>query len=160
MLQSLITPLHNDTHVLHNVFGKLKNKNADLTVFVVQKIQRKKEMSDGWTDTELGFWVLAEIQFPSTVAYEAGHYLFGHWGKDGKWDGLHGHPWSSLDPDKTPLMKGGGGGYKIQFDLALMDFGKHCRSSGETCRFQLPTYSAVKVSNFAALPGGGVDATT
>ena len=33
---------------------------------------------------------------------------------------LESHPWSSLDPDKTPLMKDGGGGYKIQFDLALM----------------------------------------
>jgi hypothetical protein len=38
--------------------------------------------------------------------------------KDRKWHNLH-HPWPSTDPDKTPLMRDGGAGFKIQFDLAL-----------------------------------------
>ena len=108
-----------DTGKLRNVFSKLKNKNADLTIFVVQKIQSKTSRPDGWTDTQSGCCVLAGTHFPTAAAHEAGHYLFGHWGKDGKWDGLHGHLWESGDPDKTPLMRGGGGGFKIQFDLAL-----------------------------------------
>jgi hypothetical protein len=29
------------------------------------------------------------------------------------------HPWGPNDPDKTPLMRDGGAGFKIQFDLAL-----------------------------------------
>jgi hypothetical protein len=86
---------------------------------VVQKIQSKISQPDGWTDTQSGFCVLAGTHLPGTAAHEAGHYLFGHWGKDGKWDGLHGHPWQSDDPDKTPLMQDGGAGFKIQFDLAL-----------------------------------------
>jgi len=64
------------------------------------------------------FCILSSSHGPSTAAHEAGHYLFGEMGKDGKWHTLH-HPWASSDPDKTPLMRDGGAGFKIQFDLAL-----------------------------------------
>src|SRR5262249_58319157 len=55
---------------------------------------------------------------PGTAAHEAGHHLFGEMRKDGKWHNLS-HPLPSSDPDKTPLMRDGGAGFKIQFDLAL-----------------------------------------
>jgi hypothetical protein len=113
-------PENVDTGKLRNIFNKLKNPNADLTIFVVQKIQSKTSTSlpNGVTDGELGFCVLAGGHGPSTAAHEAGHFLFGDRGKDGKWVDL-GHPWLSTDPDKTPLMRDGGAGFKIQFDLAL-----------------------------------------
>jgi hypothetical protein len=111
-------PENVDTGKLRNVFSKLKNKKADLTIFVVQKIQMKTTLPNGWTDGESGFCVLAGSHGPSTAAHEAGHFLFGGRGKDGKWDSLH-HPWPDNDPDKTPLMRDGGAGFKIQFDLAL-----------------------------------------
>jgi hypothetical protein len=106
-------PENVDTSKLRNIFNKLKNPNADLTIFVVQKIQRKSSQPDGVTDGELGFCVLAGNHGPSTAAHEAGHFLFGDRGKDGKWVDL-GHPWLSTDPDKTPLMRDGGAGFKIQ----------------------------------------------
>ena len=60
----------------------LKNKQADLTIFVVQKIQRKTVQPDGITDAEFGFCVLIGNHTPSTAAHEAGHYLLGDRGKD------------------------------------------------------------------------------
>jgi hypothetical protein len=111
-------PENVDTGKLRHVFNRLKNKRADLTIFVVQKIQRKAVTPDGVTDAEFGFCVLIGNHTPSTAAHEAGHYLLGDRGKDGKWTGLP-HTSSSADSDKTPLMRDGGGGFKIPFDLAL-----------------------------------------
>lgn len=55
----------------------------------------------------------------STAAHEAGHHLFGELKDvDKKWHNLK-HPWADSNPDKTPLMRDGGAGFKIQFDLAL-----------------------------------------
>lgn len=111
-------PENVDTGKLRHVFNRLKNKQADLTIFVVQKIQRKEKVPDGVTDSEFGFCVLIGNHTPSTAAHEAGHYLLGDRGKDGKWAGLP-HTSSSDDPDKRPLMRDGGGGFKIPFSLAL-----------------------------------------
>ena len=104
---------------LRTIFNRCKNTQADLTIFVVQQIQLKNgDQPHGTTDPEWNFCVLSSSHDPSTAAHEAGHYLFGEMGKDGKWHTLH-HPWASSDPDKTPLMRDGGVGFKIQFDLAL-----------------------------------------
>ena len=106
-----------DTTKLRTIFNRCKNTRADLTIFVVQRIQLKVDQPNGTTDPEWNFCVLSSVHSPSTAAHEAGHYLFGEM-KDGKWHTLH-HPWASKDPDKTPLMRDGGAGFKIQFDLAL-----------------------------------------
>jgi hypothetical protein len=111
-------PENVDTKKLRTIFNRCKNTQADLTIFVVQKIQLKVDQPNGTTDPEWNFCVLSSSHGPSTAAHEAGHYLFGEMGKDGKWHNLH-HPWASSDPDKTPLMRDGGAGFKIQFDLAL-----------------------------------------
>jgi hypothetical protein len=87
-------PENVDTEKLRNVFSKLKNKKADLTIFVVQKIQLKTSQANGTTDGELGFCVLSGGHGPSTAAHEAGHFLFGELRKDGKWHDLK-HPWPS-----------------------------------------------------------------
>jgi hypothetical protein len=110
-------PENVDTTKLRTIFNRCKNTQADLTIFVVQKIQLKTELPNGTTDPEWNFCVLSSAHSPSTAAHEAGHYLFGEM-KDGKWHNLH-HPWGSTDPDKTPLMRDGGAGFKIQFDLVL-----------------------------------------
>jgi hypothetical protein len=110
-------PENVDTYKLRTIFNRCKNTQADLTIFVVQKIQLKWAQPNGTTDPEWNFCVLSSSHGPSTAAHEAGHYLFGEM-KDGKWHTLH-HPWASSDPDKTPLMREGGAGFKIQFDLAL-----------------------------------------
>jgi hypothetical protein len=100
------------------IFDKLKNNKADLTMFVVDSLKMPHLQPDGFTHAEFPISVLAGHHFPSTFAHEAGHFLFGDWGKDGKQHNLD-HPWPSIDPDKTPLMRDGGAGFKIQFDLAL-----------------------------------------
>jgi hypothetical protein len=110
-------PENVDTEKLRTIFNRCKNKQADLTIFVVQRIQLKTAQPNGTTDPEWNFCVLSSAHASSTAAHEAGHHLFGEM-KEGKWHNLH-HPWSSKDPDKTPLMRDGGAGYKIQFDLAL-----------------------------------------
>jgi hypothetical protein len=51
-------PENVDTGKLRHVFNRLKNKQADLTIFVVQKIQRETVVPDGITDAEFGFCVL------------------------------------------------------------------------------------------------------
>jgi hypothetical protein len=106
-----------DTTKLRTIFNRCKNTQVDLTIFVVEQIQLKVDQPHGTTDPEWNFCVLSSVHSPSTAAHEAGHYLFGEM-KDGKWHTLH-HPWPDNDPDKTPLMRDGGAGFKIQFDLAL-----------------------------------------
>jgi hypothetical protein len=111
-------PENVDTNKLRTIFNRCKNTQADLTIFVVQKIQLGQgAQPNGITDPEWNFCVLSSSHGPSTAAHEAGHHLFGE-KKDGKWHNLH-HPWTSRDPDKAPLMREGGAGFKIQFDLAL-----------------------------------------
>jgi hypothetical protein len=110
-------PENVDTGKLRTIFNRCRNTQADLTIFVVQQIQLKTETPLGTTDKEWNFCVLSSSHGPSTAAHEAGHYLFANI-KNGMWHNL-GHPWSIRDPDKTPLMRDGGAGFKIQFDLAL-----------------------------------------
>src|SRR5580704_3320787 len=110
-------PENVDTAKLRTVFNRCRNTQVDLTIFVVEQIQLKVDQPHGTTDPEWNFCVLSSVHSPSTAAHEAGHYLFGEM-KDGKSHTLH-HPWESKDPDKTPLMRDGGAGFKIQFDLAL-----------------------------------------
>jgi hypothetical protein len=111
-------PENVDTGKLINIFNKLKNKQADLTIFVVNNIQRGTHQPNGTMYGEFGISILRGNHDPSTAAHEAGHFVFGKQGKDGKWVDLK-HLWPSDDPDKTPLMRDGGAGFKIQFDLAL-----------------------------------------
>ncbi len=110
-------PENVDSFKLRTIFNRCKNTQAHLTIFVVQKIQLKDAQPNGTTDPEWNFCVLSASHAPSTAAHEAGHHLFGEF-MQGKWHNLH-HPWTSKDPDKTPLMRDGGAGFKIQFDLAL-----------------------------------------
>ena len=105
-----------DTTKLRTIFNRCKNTQVDLTIFVVEQIQTLQKPL-GTTDPEWNFCVLSSVHAPSTAAHEAGHYLFGEM-EDGKWHTLR-HPWPSEDPDKTPLMRDGGAGFKIQFDLAM-----------------------------------------
>jgi hypothetical protein len=106
-----------DTAKLRTIFNRCRNTQAELTIFVVQRIHLKDEQPNGWTDHDYNFCVLSSAHDPSTAAHEAGHYFFSEV-RDGMLRNLP-HPWSSRDPDKTPLMREGGGGFKIQFDLAL-----------------------------------------
>jgi hypothetical protein len=110
-------PENVDTGKLRTVFNRCRNTQADLTIFVVQQIQLKSETPLGTTDKEFNFCVLSSTHGPSTAAHEAGHYLFSKI-QNGMFHNLS-HPWSIRDPDKTPLMRDGGAGFKIQFDLAL-----------------------------------------
>jgi hypothetical protein len=112
-------PENVDAAKLRTIFNRCKNTQAHLTIFVVQRIQFKHEQPNGWTDPEWNFCVLSSGHGPSTAAHEAGHHLFGELkDEDKKWHNLK-HPWADNNPDKTPLMRDGGAGFKIQFDLAL-----------------------------------------
>jgi hypothetical protein len=84
---------------------------------LLAKGRLQSETPLGTTDKEFNFCLLSSSHGPSTAAHEAGDYLFAKI-QDGMWHNL-GHPWSIRDPDKTPLMRDGGAGFKIQFDLAL-----------------------------------------
>jgi len=70
-------PENVDTTKLRTVFNRLKNKQADLTIFVVHKIQLKGAQPNGTTDLEWNFCVLSGSHGPGTAAHEAGHHLFG-----------------------------------------------------------------------------------
>jgi hypothetical protein len=110
-------PENVDTAKLRTVFNRCRNTQADLTIFVVQRIHLKSEQPRGWTDKDYNFCVLSSSHGPCTAAHEAGHYFFAEI-QNGMWHNLD-HPWADNNPDKTPLMRDGGAGFKIQFDLAL-----------------------------------------
>jgi hypothetical protein len=112
-------PENVDTAKLRTIFNRCKNTQANLTIFVVQRVKFKDKQPNGWTDKEWNFCVLSSSHGPSTAAHEAGHHLFGELkDEDKKWHNLS-HPWADNNPDKAPLMRDGGAGFKIQFDLAL-----------------------------------------
>jgi hypothetical protein len=105
-----------DMKKLRNFFVKFKDDKADLTIFVVDKPRDGDAAPDGVTASDLGISLIAGNHTPTTFAHETGHYLLGDLGKDGSWHGLR-HTHTSWDPNKRPLMRDGGGGWKIPFDL-------------------------------------------
>jgi hypothetical protein len=93
-------------------FKKMMVDQAHITFFVVDKLTggRSGNMSP------LGLGFIAGNHGATTFAHEAGHFLGGHV-ENGQWHDL-GHTFNKdRDQDVRELMREGGAGWKIPFDL-------------------------------------------
>jgi hypothetical protein len=109
---------------LKGFFAKHKIKGAHLTIFCVDKLWSSGYSPMGKAVPELGIAFISSIRGPSTSAHEAGHFL-GHYSKSETkpWDS-QGHTLETDSKGKEDraedvkmLMRGGGAGWKIKFDL-------------------------------------------
>lgn len=104
-----------DPDKVKNLFKELNERSgakADFTIFVVDKLHRGKDSPDGTTFKDLGIAFIAGNHLPTTFPHEAGHFL-GR-GLEGVFD-ASGH----IGTDPRLLMRDGGAGWKIPFDLAI-----------------------------------------
>jgi len=103
---------------LKGFFAKHKIPGAHLTIFCVDKIWSSGSSPNGKAIPSLGIAFISSIRGPSTSAHEAGHFL-------GSYSKSETKPWDSrghtLEPDRAEdtkmLMREGGAGWKIKFDL-------------------------------------------
>ena len=106
-------------------FVKHKVKGAHLTIFCVDKIFSNGSIANGSFARGLDLAFISSLRGPNTSAHEAGHFL-GYYSKapTKPWDS-QGHT-LEVDPktrkevraeDIKMLMRGGGAGWKIPFDL-------------------------------------------
>lgn len=104
-----------DFKKLKGIFSKLKDNKADLTMFRVGKVLDGGAEVNGVTSPE-GYGVVGDSQSATTMAHEAGHFLGrGIDPHDGLLKGLDHQPDSQSSP---PLMREGGAGWQIPFELA------------------------------------------
>jgi hypothetical protein len=52
------------------IFNKLKNKKADLTIFVVDRLKIGSAQPDGLTNSEFGVSVIDGVHYPTTFAHD------------------------------------------------------------------------------------------
>jgi hypothetical protein len=103
---------------LKGFFAKHKIPGAHLTIFCVDKIWSNGSSLNGQAVPSLGIAFISSQRGPSTSAHEAGHFL-GSYSKSATkpWDS-RGH---TLERDRAEdikmLMREGGAGWKIRFDL-------------------------------------------
>jgi hypothetical protein len=118
------------------VFAPHRVADADVTVFCVQQVVgTDKRVANGLALSPHGMIFMSSTHGHSTLAHELGHYLGGK-RRNGEWDG-HDHTFDYKpykkgrepelsDEDYRMLMRMGGSGYKIPFDLVddFRDFRK------------------------------------
>jgi len=104
---------------LKDFFAKHKIPGAHLTIFCVDKIWSSGSSPNGKYIPPLGIAFISSLRGPNTSAHEAGHFL-------GSYSKSPTKPWDSnghtLESDRAEdikmLMRDGGAGWKIKFDLA------------------------------------------
>jgi len=111
---------------LRGLFADHRVKGAAITFFVVQTIASGNSRPDGLALSPEGIAFIANTPGPTTFAHEAGHIL-GREKQAGNWVG-HPHTYDIVVDEKTKqkrlsdedyrmLMRDGGAGYKIPFDM-------------------------------------------
>ena len=103
---------------LKGFFVKHKVQGAHLTIFCVDKIWSSGSSPNGKYIPPLGIAFISSLRGPNTSAHEAGHFL-------GSYSKSPTKPWDSnghtLERDRAEdikmLMRDGGAGWKIRFDL-------------------------------------------
>jgi hypothetical protein len=109
------------------VFASHRVAGADVTVFYVDKVKGSDgRIVNGNTQSPHGMIFMSAVNAHSTLAHELGHYFGGKRNK-GIWDGFaHTHDYEPYQKGREPklsdedyrmLMRDGGAGYKIPFDL-------------------------------------------
>lgn len=114
-----------DGRKLADIFAKHKVPGAHLTFFVVDQVWSSGEQVNGVSISSHGISFISSTRGPTTFAHEAGHFLGGHMHHGTKaWDGLdhtlERDPKTGKPDDKEDirmLMRDGGAGWKIPFDL-------------------------------------------
>jgi hypothetical protein len=116
-----------DPEKLKALFAPLRASGADVTVFFVEKVIGSDGRSvNGRAISSHAMVFIAANHDHSTLAHELGHFLGGT-RKNGEWDGLD-HTYDMQYDEKTKkmqmtdedvrmLMRDGGAGYKIPFNL-------------------------------------------
>jgi hypothetical protein len=105
-----------DFSKLKGIFSKLKDNKADLTMFRVGKVLDGSAGEVNGVTSPEGYSVVGDSQYSTTMAHEAGHFLGrGIDPRDGILKGLDHQPDSRSSP---PLMREGGAGWQIPFELA------------------------------------------
>lgn len=119
-----------DPEKLKALFAPLRVSGADVTVFFVEKvIGSDGRPANGRAISSHAMVFIAANHDHSTLAHELGHFLGGT-RKNGEWDGLD-HTYDMQYDEKTKkmqmtdedvrmLMRDGGAGYKIPFNLVDM----------------------------------------
>jgi len=97
---------------LRDLFIGLKDGKADLTLFMVKAVGDLKNTVDGRTIPEDGFSLISDSRGHTTMAHEAGHFLAGPDGFDGK-----AHTSETGSPEM--LMRNGGAGWKIPLQITM-----------------------------------------
>jgi hypothetical protein len=105
-----------DFRKLKGIFSKLKDNKADLTMFRVGKVLDGTGGGINGATSPEGYSVVGDSQSSTTMAHEAGHFL----GRaidprDGILKVLDHQADSQSSP---PLMRDGGAGWQIPFELA------------------------------------------
>jgi hypothetical protein len=107
-----VFPPEIDPPKLSAFFKKLSNPAAHVNLFVVDRMKG----GPSGVMTPLGVGFIASNRYPTTFAHEAGHFLLGH-AENGQWLDM-GHTYNKdKDEDLRELMRDGGSGWKIPFDM-------------------------------------------
>lgn len=111
---SAIRPLTSiDTYKQLDVFEKMKVPNVAMTFFLIHSIH---DGGSGRMHSQEGVGFIAGSHTATSFAHEMGHFLGGRM-ENGKWVGLV----HTYDPDRNEdirqLMRDGGAGWQIPFDL-------------------------------------------
>ena len=95
-----------------------KDGGSALTFFMVKRAVNKDSKDLGVINSEAGISLISDDRSDSTMAHEAGHFL-GSLSESGKFSKRYGHQGT----DASLLMREGGAGYKIPYDI-VTDFNK------------------------------------
>jgi len=95
-----------------------KDGGSALTFFMVKRAVNKDSKDLGVINSEAGISLISDDRSDSTMAHEAGHFL-GSLSESGKFTKRYGHQGT----DASLLMRDGGAGYKIPYDI-VTDFNK------------------------------------
>jgi hypothetical protein len=111
----VIFPQAVDPGKVKDLFRDYMIDGAEVTFFLVDQLQIDGDHPDGTMNGQ-GMGFIAGRHFPTTFAHEAGHFLGGHLEHD-QWHDL-GHTFDqNPDHDTRMLMRDGGAGWKIPFNL-------------------------------------------
>jgi hypothetical protein len=108
-----VFPAEIDVITLESFFAELKVPGALLTFFVVDKL---KGGTSGSTRSSGVIFISGSQKRQTTFAHEAGHF-FRNSGANGSWNNP-GHTYNpDKDQDKRELMRDGGAGWKVTWNL-------------------------------------------